>query len=792
MTQGKATCYHCDLPAVDGDKFDTEVLGAKRTMCCPGCQAVAEAIVANGLDDYYRFRTESGHTIQTNLADTLQQLSLYDEPGIQHDFVIKQGQDNQIQLTIEGITCGACGWLIEKQLGKLPGIKQVAINVTSNRALITWSGESLSLSQIMATIERIGYHPSPFQADQQEAIFKRTHQALLKRLGLAGLMTMQVMMLAVAGYFDLFADMNPQTLSFFNWVSLFLTTPVVFYAGAGFYQSAFKALKAKTVNMDVPVAIAVLGTYLSGLWATYSGQGEVYFESVCMFIFLLLISRFIEHQARHKAAQISANMLQYIPLTANVLIDDVMHSVLAKNLQVGQNVLVKAGQSIPIDGEVIAGHGQVDESLLTGEFYPVVKTPGDKVYGGTLNTAGILTIAVRSEFKHALVNQIARLQEMAMANKPKLATLADKVSRYFVSAVLVLSLGSYIIWSLLGNDQAFWIAISVLIATCPCALGLATPSALSFAMANLNKQGVLLTRADVLEQLSDIDTIMLDKTGTLTQGKIAITAVHTLPGHNADTLMQYAASIEQYSEHPIARAFAQPKVTQEVVNFSSTLGLGVTGEIQGVMIKLGSQRFMTQPIPDEIRHCSVFIQAGNQLLGGFVLTDKLRDDCLAMLTELRDRTLVLLSGDNSHNVSQVAEQLAISQWYAHQAPAEKLHKIQQAQQQGHTVMMFGDGINDGPVLAQADIAVTLGAGSDLAKSSADIILLQNSLQKLPFLFNLAKRCKGKIRQNILWALGYNMLILPLAISGSLAPWMAVIGMSLSSIIVVVNSVRLLK
>lgn len=792
MTVAMATCYHCGLPAVDGDKFDTVVLGAKRTMCCPGCQAVAEAIIANGLDDYYRFRTETGHKIQTDLADTLEQLSLYDEPGIQHDFVIHQGQDNQIQLTIDGITCGACGWLIEKQLGKLPGIKQVSINVTSNRALITWSGELLALSTIMATIERIGYHPSPFQADQQEAIFKRTHHRLLKRLGLAGLMTMQVMMLAVAGYFDLFGDIRPQTHSFFNWVSLCLTTPVVFYAGAGFFQSALQALKAKTVNMDVPVAIAVLGTYLSGAWATYFGQGQVYFESVCMFIFLLLISRFIEHQARHKAAQISANMLQYIPLTANVFIDDVLHSVLAKNLQRGQNVLVKAGQSIPIDGDVIAGQGQVDESLLTGEFYPVTKNPGDKVYGGTINTAGMLTITVSTEFKHALVNQIARLQEMAMANKPKLATLADNVSRYFVFAILVLSVGSYSIWSLLGNDQAFWIAISVLIATCPCALGLATPSALSFAMANLNKQGVLLTRADVLEQLSDIDIIMLDKTGTLTEGKIAITAVHTLPGNDADSLLQYAANIEQYSEHPIARAFPLPTLTQEVVNFSSTLGLGITGEIQGITIKLGSQRFMDQAIPESLRQCSVFIQADKQLLGGFVLTDKLREDCVDMLSQLGDKTLILLSGDNSHNVRQVAQQLAITQWHAQQTPADKLQKVEQAQQQGHKVMMFGDGINDGPVLAQADIAVTLGAGSDLAKSSADIILLQNSLQKLPYLFRLAKRCKLKIRQNIIWALSYNMLILPLAISGILTPWMAVIGMSLSSIIVVVNSVRLLK
>lgn len=792
MTNTAQNCYHCGLPAVEGDKFNTLVLGANRIMCCPGCQAVAEAIVENGLDDYYRYRTKAGDKARDDLTDTLHQLAIYDQANIQHDFVLQQGQYNQIQLTVSGINCAACGWLIERQLLKLSGIKQVTVNVTSSRALLTWSPKDLALSEIMASIEHIGYHARPFQADKHEALFKLANKLQLKRLGLAGLMTMQVMMLAVAGYFDWLGEMDVNTISFFNWVSLCLTTPVVIYAGAGFYQSAAKALKAGTVNMDVPVSIAVLGTYLSGVWATIFHQGQVYFESVCMFIFLLLISRFIEHQARHKAAQISANMLQYVPLTANLVEGNTVRSVLAKDLQIDQQVLVKQGESVPIDGNVVRGQGQVDESLLTGEYYPVTKSIGHRVFAGSINRAGTFTLTVGSELKHAMVNQIARLQEQAMAEKPKIATLADKVSRYFVWAILGLSLGSFAVWTMLGNDQAFWIAISVLIATCPCALGLATPSALSFAMANLNKQGILLKQANLLERLCDIDCIMLDKTGTLTQGKIALSGCLVVPGYDLATVLEYAANLEQYSEHPIAGAFPAPTISQQVDNLRITLGQGIEGDIQGVHIKLGAARFMHHPIPELLVESSVFMQFNQAVVAGFTLTDELRIDSLEMLSLLTDQKLILLSGDNHLNVQHVAQQLGIDTWYGEQTPTDKLKKIKQAQAKGHAVLMLGDGINDGPVLAQADIAVTLGAGSDLAKSAADVILLQNSLSKLPYLFRLAKRCKRKIRQNIGWAIGYNIVVLPLALSGILTPWMAVIGMSLSSIIVVVNSVRLLR
>lgn len=785
-------CYHCGLPAVDGDKYNASVLGQERQMCCPGCQAVAQAIVENGLDDYYRFRTEPGVKASDNIQDTLDQLSIFDEQSIQQDFVVHQGDISEIQLSLSGISCAACGWLIEKQLSKVSGIKQVSVNVTANRALVSWYSDALSLSQIMASIERIGYHPSPFQQEQHEALFQQSHKAQLKRIGLAGLMTMQVMMLAIGVYFDLFGDLERETSLFFNWISLVLSTPVVFYSGAGFYQSAFKALRAKSVNMDVPVSIALLATYFSGVWATVFEQGQVYFESVCMFIFLLLVSRFIEHQARHKAAQISANMLQYIPLTANLMVENEILPTLAKSLQLDDVILVKAGETVPIDGTVLSGQAQVDESLLTGEFYPVNKTAGDAAYGGTINKSGTLTLKVTSQFKYALVNQIARLQEQAMANKPRIATMADQFSQYFVVAVLFFAFSSFIYWWLQGDPDAFWIAISVLIATCPCALGLATPSALSFAMANLNKQGVLLKRSDVLEQLTQVDHIVLDKTGTLTEGEVSLAAIHNISLFDDETLLTYAHSVEQYSEHPIAKAFEAYPLFSDVKAFCFTLGEGVSANVNHKHVEISAAHSRDLPNDPALKSSSVLMHIDGDLVCGFELSDTLRPDVPDMLLRMSRKDITLLSGDNQKNVSQIASDIGISNWLAQQTPQDKLAYVQKLQANEHSVLMIGDGINDAPVLAQADVAVTLGAGADLAKSSADIILLKNALGKLPDVFIVAQRCKQKIRQNMAWALGYNMLVLPLAVSGVLTPWMAVIGMSLSSIIVVINSVRLLK
>lgn len=788
----QSKCFHCGLDIPPQFNYHTTVLGKRQAFCCPGCCAVADAIVKNGLEDYYHYRSEFAEKASEKEDELLQKLKVFDDDSILQEFVESQQDASEIQLTISGINCAACGWLIEKQLAKLNGILKVGVNVSARRASVTWNNKKLKLSQILSHIENIGYHAKPFQPEQHEASFRQENKAFLKRLGLAGLMTMQVMMLNVGVFFDLFGHIDPQTKQYFNWISLLLTTPVILYSASGFYSSAIRALRAKVVNMDVPITLALTLTYVSGVFATAQNSGQTYFESLCMFVFFLLISRYLEHSARYKASQLSANMLEYMPTTANLIEGNQITPVLAKALVAEQHVLVKSGEMVPIDGVIVEGEGQLDEAMLTGEFDLVSKTIGETVFAGTVNQLGTLTIKVNQPLKNSMLNQISMLQNKALLSKPKIASLADQFSQYFVMAVLVISLSSYIIWLQIDASQALWVTISILIATCPCALGLATPSALSFAVAHLNSKGILLKRADALEQISQVDWVALDKTGTLTEGKFTLADCFCAPSQNKAQCLEIAASLEQYSSHPIAKAFSDIPSGYLVSDFSAKIGQGVAGSINDVSYKLGSLHFIGLEVPIQMQNCNVFLTAQDKLLCGFLLTDKIRASSAELVDKIQAEHIILLSGDIPSVVESVAKSLNIPNWLAQQTPEDKLNVIKQAQANHHVVLMVGDGINDGPVLAQADVSVTLGAGSDLAKSSADVILLDNSLEKIDLVFNIAKRCKIKIIQNMGWALGYNILVLPLAVTGMLSPWMAVVGMSLSSLIVVVNSIRLLR
>jgi len=788
----QAKCFHCGLQLAPQFTYHTNVLGKQQHFCCPGCCAVAEAIVNNGLQDYYHYRSEFAEKASENEGDLLEKLKVFDDDSILQEFVEAQDNASEIQLTISGINCAACGWLIEKQLAKVQGISKVGVNVSARRATVTWDNQQLKFSQILSYIEKIGYHAKPFQPEQHEATFRQENKVFLQRLGLAGLMTMQVMMLNIGVFFDLFGHIDAQTKQYFNWISLLLTTPVILYSASEFYSSAWRALRAKMVNMDVPISLALSLTYVSGVFATIQNNGQTYFESLCMFVFFLLISRYLEHSARYKASQLSANMLEYMPTTANLIEDGKLTPVLAKSLIAAQRVLVKSGEMVPIDGVIIEGAGQLNEAMLTGEFDLVSKSIGETVFAGTVNQLGTLTIKVNAALKHSMLNQINMLQNKALLTKPKIASLADQFSQYFVLAVLVISLSSYIVWLQIDASQALWVTISILIATCPCALGLATPSALSCAVAHLNSKGILLKRADALEQISQVDWVALDKTGTLTEGKFTLAECFCAQNQDKAQCLEIAASLEKFSSHPIAKAFSDLPSGYLVADFSAKIGQGVTGNIDGVSYKLGSLHFIGLEVPIQMQSCNVFLTTQHKVLCGFLLTDKIRTSSAELVNGIKAKHLILLSGDIPSVVENVANTLNIPNWLAQQTPEEKLNVIKQAQDNSHVVLMVGDGINDGPVLAQADVSVTLGAGSDLAKSSADVILLDNSLEKISLVFTIAKRCKVKIIQNMGWALGYNILVLPLAVTGFLSPWMAVVGMSLSSLIVVANSIRLLK
>nr|WP_136252206.1 heavy metal translocating P-type ATPase [Ningiella ruwaisensis] len=813
-------CYHCGLPNTEGEKYPVTIVGQRHYMCCPGCQAVASAIVENGLESYYEFRTEPAARGDAALDNTLSKLAVYDEPELQEEFVFDQGKHKQIQLTVEGITCAACGWLIEKQLAKVKGVKQVSVNVSARRALVTWDNAEQKLSGILARMKSIGYESLPFQADNHEASYKKEQKSYLKKLGLAGIMTMQVMMLAMGQYFDIFGNIDAEAIAYFNAVSLILTTPVVLYSGSIFYISALKALQNRSVNMDVPVTIAILATYIAGVMAVNQSTGEVYFESICMFIFFLLISRFLEHRSRHRASEISSNMLKLIPVTALKWENEQWTSVLAKQLKTGDRVLVKAGSNIPIDALILEGESTVDESMLTGEFEPVRKAPNDRVFAGSLNQQGSLTIEVTSTLKNAMMNQILRLQEIAMGSKPKVALIADNLSRYFVSAVLIISALTYWYWWSKDDPHAFWITISVLVATCPCALGLATPSALTCAMAKLNKLGILLKRADALEQVTHASDIVFDKTGTLTKGQFSISkkVFRPLPASFTQDLatndsttdpmliMQLASLLESRSEHPISQAFnvdimihnagAEVLNDADISDYKIEIGKGISAQINNIKCLIGSKKFVLQASScndeTEWAGANVLMSVDNTIVAAFWINDTVKDDVQDVLNTLRDYNLSILSGDEQSNVASVANSLGIKKALGGCTPEAKLSYVKSEQAKKHSLIMLGDGINDAPVLAAADVSVAVGNASDLAKNAADVVLLNPSLHALADLIHMSKRTKRKIKQNIAWALGYNLLVLPFAVSGVLTPWQAALGMSLSSVIVVYNSTRLMK
>ena len=805
-------CFHCGLPNLEKHDYPVTILSVTHFMCCPGCQAVAQAIVDNGLENYYEFRTSPAARGDTALDNTMAQLAVYDEPELQHEFVYEQGKHSQIQLTVEGISCAACGWLIEKQLAKLDGIKQVSVNVSARRSMITWDPAQLKLSGILSRLKSIGYESLPFQADMHEASYKKEQKSYLKKLGLAGIMTMQVMMLAMGQYFDVFGNLEADAVGYFNAISLILTTPVVLFSGSVFYLSAIKAIQARTVNMDVPVTIAIVASYIAGVLAVNKSEGEVYFESICMFIFFLLISRFLEHRSRHQASLISSNMHKLIPVTANKLENDVWVSVLAKQVEKDDIVMVKAGEIVPLDGTIIDGTSTFDEAMLTGEFEPITKTNGQIVYAGSMNQQGSVTIKVRANVKHAMMNQILRLQEMALANKPKIAAIADQFSQYFVTAVLLISVFTYWYWHSQQNPHAFWITISVLVATCPCALGLATPSALTCAMAKLNKMGVLLKRADALEQLTTTTDIIFDKTGTLTQGKFSIAkqwineeyAQQLLSEmgieNSSDTqthVLSIAKAIESRSEHPIAHAFlaATDNAEFRINNLHIEIGKGLSAQVNGHSCIMGSQNYVCQVIKqvhEDVKGANVFMVINNKLLAAFWVTDTIVEDAKSIVSKLRKHTLTVLSGDSLENVEHLARSIGIENAVGGSTPDGKLQYVKAQQALNKRLVMLGDGINDAPVLAAADVSIAVGNASDLAKNAADIVLLNPKLSTLVELLNMANKTKRKIKQNMAWALSYNLLVLPFAVSGLLTPWQAALGMSLSSIIVVYNSTRLMR
>ncbi len=802
-------CYHCGLPVPPEADFVVEIDEQRRDMCCAGCQAVAQYIVSGGLADYYRHRDAMPESPREAIPLALKDLGLFDNPDVQKNFVRPIGEhEREAALILEGITCAACVWLNEQHIARQPGVTAVEINYATRRARVRWNEQQIRLSSILEAIAAIGYRAHPYDAARSELLAQKERRGALWRLFVAGFGMMQVMMYAIPVYLADDGTMTPDIEQLMRWASLILTLPVILYSSAPFFRNAWRDLRFRRVGMDVPVALGVGAAFAASVWATLTASGEVYFDSVTMFVFFLLGGRFLEMIARQKAARgveaLARAMPAFAARYASYPHGDIERVAVAE-LLAGDVVLVKPGEVMPADGTVIDGASSADESLLTGESRPVVKAVGDTVIGGAMNIGGALTLKIDRVGESTRLAAIQRLMARSATEKPQIVETADRVAARFVGALLILAAVTGLYWWWHDPSRALWIFVAVLVVSCPCALSLATPAALTVATGVLSRRGVLVTRGFAIEALARATHFVFDKTGTLTTGKLAVAESLFVGPLPSDTLMALVAGMELGSEHPIGRALrdgASQVQPESLKNVQIVTGQGVTAEYQSHTLRLGNLAFagqgVTSPVPESILEWQisgdtlVALADGAHWLAFFRLADQPRDGGRDAIQALLGHGLKVsaLSGDAVEAVAHVAKQLGIPHAQGAMTPEGKHAAIKQLQAQGDLVAMVGDGVNDAPVLAQAHVSVAMGGGTDLARSQGDFVLLSNDLQQLAAGVALARRTLSVIRQNLLWAFAYNLIAIPLAMFGWITPWMAGIGMSASSLLVVLNALRL--
>jgi Cu2+-exporting ATPase len=782
-------------------------------MCCYGCQAVAQSIVNSGMQDFYKYRTDTPARAEQIVPEFLSQLHAYDNPAVQKQFVDASGELREVALILEGIVCAACIWLNEKTLQALPGIVDVSINYSTHRARIKWDNSQLQLSDILEAISRIGYMAHPYDRERQQHIIERERKQQLRRLAVAGVLGMQIMILAVAMYTGEWWGMDAGIMQSFRWLSLALCVPLLLFSSRVFFSSAWRDLTNRRVGMDVPVALGMGIAFVASVYHTIIDQGAVYYDSVSMFTFFLLIARYFEMLARKRSAESTEALLQLTPAVATRVSGEnheQQQVIAVAELCVGDTILVKPGENIAADGIIVRGTSGLNESLVTGESLPVTRTVGDSVIGGSTNTESPLVIEVVHTGEETVLASINRLLDEAQRSKPRIALLADRIASRFVVVILLVAASVAAYWFAAGDNHWLQYTVATLVVTCPCALSLATPTALTAASGQLARLGLLPVHNHVLETLAKVSVFVFDKTGTLTQGKLSLVKTETLASLSAQQCLQIAAALEAESEHPVARSLV--KLAQQddsdrihASDISSQPGKGISARIEARQWFIGNSDFINQHcrqhLSDALRQqisqqnkTAVILANAEQLVAVFYFDDVLRDESTDLIKHLHQQAIatVLLSGDHLGISQRVAQTVGIQRVAAELKPQDKLAYVKQLQQQGNKVAMVGDGVNDAPVLAAADVSIAMGSGSELATASADMVLISNHIAHLDDGLRLARKTFAIIKQNLGWAVAYNIIAIPAAAMGYVPPWLAAIGMSASSLIVVLNALRLSK
>ncbi|MEH6471703.1 MAG: heavy metal translocating P-type ATPase [Halopseudomonas sp.] len=818
-------CYHCQLALPRHEVVHAVIKGQSRVFCCHGCCSVAEAIHQAGLSGFYD-RILDGDRLAPP-PELAEALAMYDIEEVQQEFVTSEDTLSEVQLLVEGVHCAACVWLIENSLRRKPGVVESRVNLSGRKLKVKWDRSRLPLSKLISHLGTLGYKAVPFDPRSAEDSHKQQNRHLLYRMGFAAFAMMNLMWISIALYSG--ADQG-EFRSLFHWIGLMLATPTLAYSGYPFFKGAWYGLRNLRPGMDLPIAIGASITYLYSCYVTFSGSlvGEVYFDTVVNFLFVILVGRYLEAMSKRKALASTQRLLDLQPRVATRLIatdqGEQSELVAIRAVNIGDRVLVKPGERLPVDGIVVEGNSRVDEAMLTGESLPVNKSLGAQVNTGTLNGNGSLVIEVTGLLQDSALGRIIHLVEDAQSSRAPIQRLADRIVPWFVTVTLSLALASFVWWFDAGFEQALLVATSILIITCPCAFGMATPMSIAVAAGLGARHGILVKNGEVLERLSAIRHFVFDKTGTLTEGRMRLTELASetdrwlSDGSQGELsaplakLLEAAASIERLSEHPVATSIVQCAEQQRIgfakgaaENFVSRPGLGVKGISAGQTICIGTPSWLAQngvktsPLLEQRAAeldaraiSSVRVAIAGQEVALIAIEDQLREGAYELIQRLKQQgaRLTLLSGDRRQTAEAVAEQLGGMEVIAEVLPEDKDRTIAELQQQGSEVVMVGDGINDAPSLVRADVGIALGSGTDVSIASADIVLLSNDLQRIDQAARLSQRTLRTVRQNIALSIGYNSIMVPLAMMGLVTPLVAAITMPISSLLVIGNAARI--
>jgi P-type Cu2+ transporter len=787
-TAREGTCYHCG-EALGQSPVSQRVEHATRSFCCTGCAAAAQWIHTANLDDYYALRSQPAGRALVEQSD----LAAWDRQDVMAAYQRAVPGGCEVVLLTDGMRCAACAWLIDRALAREPGVREVVANAVTGRIRLVWNPASSRLSTILQRLVSLGYRPYLAGGRDEESARRAETRRWMLRVGLAGIATLQAMMFAEALYLDPLHQMPESTRDFFRWLTFLLATPVVFYAGFPFLAGAWRELSERRAGLDVLVSVATLLAWGASTLETLRGGAHVWFDAAVMFVFLLLAARMLELRARRVAMARVDALARAVPVLADrERADGALEAVAASQLAEGDVVRVAAGASVPADARLLESSAGFDESLLTGESRPVAHAPGDAVLAGSVPMDRTVRVSVTASGAATQLSALLRLVQRAQEHRPRVARAADRIASWFVLGLSAVTIATYIAWRSHDATRAFEVALALLVISCPCALALAVPAALAAAHSRLSRLGILVCRPDALETLARIDTCVFDKTGTLSDGSWRVRDVQAIGEVSPAEALGIAAALERGSQHPLANAFRAHDDGREATLAAQHAGLGIAARVDGRELRLGIATFAAGRADDG----ALWLGDGRAALARFEMEEEPRADAAPALEQLRSQGLALhlLSGDSADAVAHCVQALhdPFESHAARQLPQDKLARVRELQCLGHRVAMVGDGINDAPVLAGADVSIAVAGCAALAQRSADIVLLRPALGSIAAAIDTARLTRRIIRQNLAWAVGYNLVALPLAAAGLVVPWMAALAMVLSSLTVTLNALRLAR